>query len=216
LKRRIINNAKAIHVASQYEKENYEALNFKTPAIIIPRGLDLSEYSSRAEYQDLRRKISGTFGKKSNTFPGKGPSEKRVGSIGRSVQKIVNARDDIFLIIAGSGDQNYVSKIKSLFKKKGLSKRVLFTGMLLSDDKLSAFHGSDVFVLPSYGENFGIAVLEAMACNLPVIITNRVGLSNDVKECGAGIVTNCGHEEIAGAIIECGSQGRPAHQQGPG
>lgn len=61
--------------------------------------------------------------------------------------------------------------------------------------------GSDLFVLPSYGENFGITALEAMACQPPLVITNRVGLYPDIEEYKAGIVTNCDSEEIAYALL---------------
>lgn len=202
IERRTINNAKAVHVASRYEKENFEQLNFKTPAIVIPRGIDLSEYSDRVKYQDLRRKYPELSGKKIILFLGRIHPKKGLDLLAAAFKKIVNKRDDAFLIIAGSGDGRYVSKIKDLFRKNGLSGRVLFTGMLLDADKLSAFYGSDLFVLPSYGENFGIAVLEAMACGLPVIITNRVGLFHDVKEYRAGIITNCDQKEIAEAMLE--------------
>lgn len=198
---RAINSAKAIHVASRYEKGNYEMLGFKTPAIVIPRGVDLSEYEDRVKYQDLRRKYPELSGKKIILFLGRIHPKKGLDLLAAAFKKIVNARDDTFLVIAGSGDERYVSKIKNLFRKNGLSGRVLFTGMLLNSDKLAAFSGSDLFVLPSYGENFGIAVLEAMACALPVVVTNRVGLFPDIKEFNAGFITDCNSTHIADAIL---------------
>ena len=198
---RAISNAKAIHVASRYEKDNYEMLGFKTPAIVIPRGVDLSEYSDCVKYQDLRKRYPKLSGKKIILFLGRMHPKKGLDLLAKAFKKIVNKREDAFLIIAGSGDEGYVSKIKNLFRKNGLSKHVLFTGMLLDSDKLSALYGSDLFVLPSYGENFGIAVLEAMACGLPVIITNKVGLFHDVKEYRTGIITNCDQKEIAKATL---------------
>jgi glycosyltransferase involved in cell wall biosynthesis len=199
---RTINSAKVIHVASLYEKHNYETLGFKTPAVVIPRGIDLSEYPLHTKDQYLVKKYPFLSGKKIILFLGRIHPKKGLDLLAGAFKKIVDMRDDVFLIIAGSGDQSYVSQIKQLFKKKGLSDHVLFTGMLLDFDKLSAFYGSNMFILPSYGENFGIAVLEAMACALPVVITNKVGLSPDVKECRAGIVTNCDQEEIAEAMLE--------------
>lgn len=196
-----VNNAKAIHVASQYEKDNFELLGFKTPAVVIPRGIDLSEYPDRAEGRGLVKKYPELSGKKIILFLGRVHPKKGLDLLAGAFKKIANARDDAFLIIAGSGDGRYASKVKDLFRKNGLSGRVLFTGMLLGSDKLSAFYGSDLFVLPSYGENFGIAVLEAMACKLPVVVTGKVGLSGEVKEARAGVVTDCGQKEIAEAML---------------
>ena len=92
--------------------------------------------------------------------------------------------------------------IKNLIKELGLDGRVLITGYLNDSDKLSALSSSDLFILPSYGENFGLAVVEAMACGLPVIISDQVGIFRDVHIAGAGLVIPCDANEIAIAIMK--------------
>ena len=116
--------------------------------------------------------------------------------------EIAKKREEIALVIAGTGEERYVKKVKTMLKDKGLSSRTVFTGLLTGKEKISALHESDVFVLPSYGENFGIAVIEAMACKLPVVVTDKVGLSLDINEYNAGIVTKCDTNEIASAILK--------------
>ena len=66
--------------------------------------------------------------------------------------------------------------------------------------KLAVLHDAEVFILPSYSENFGIAVVEAMACGLPVIISNKVNIWREVQAAGAGLVTKCDSTDIASAI----------------
>jgi glycosyltransferase involved in cell wall biosynthesis len=67
-------------------------------------------------------------------------------------------------------------------------------------EKLAVLVDADLFVLPSYGENFGIAVVEAMACSLPVLISDKVGIWQYVAESGAGIVTQCDASKISDAM----------------
>ena len=66
--------------------------------------------------------------------------------------------------------------------------RVHWTGMLEGDLKWGAFHAADAFVLPSHQENFGVAVVEALACGLPVLISNQVNIWPDIAHDEAGIV----------------------------
>jgi glycosyltransferase involved in cell wall biosynthesis len=96
------------------------------------------------------------------------------------------------LVIAGPGlDTPYGEKIKqlvSLYPLLGSS--VIFTGMLTGDAKWGAFYGCDAFVLPSHQENFGIALVEAMACRKPVLISNQVNIWQEVITAGGGIVAD--------------------------
>lgn len=94
------------------------------------------------------------------------------------------------LVIAGPGiDTKYGREISRFVSDIPLLKDfILFTGMLQGDAKWGAFYESEVFVLPSHQENYGIAVVEAMACGKPVLISNKVNIWNEVQEGGGGFV----------------------------
>ncbi|MEO0166093.1 MAG: glycosyltransferase [candidate division WOR-3 bacterium] len=74
--------------------------------------------------------------------------------------------------------------------------QVTFTGMLTGSDKLEILSAADIFVLPSYSENFGMSVIEAMACGIPVVISNKVGIYREVEKNSAGIVVDANTESI--------------------
>jgi glycosyltransferase involved in cell wall biosynthesis len=97
------------------------------------------------------------------------------------------ADPDLHLVIAGP-DDGMRRDIESWAAKGGIGHRVTFTGMLDHQRKLEAFRDSAMFVLPSYSENFGIAVVEAMACGVPVAISDKVNIWREVRDAGAGLV----------------------------
>jgi len=90
------------------------------------------------------------------------------------------------IIMAGPHDHAYGYKMMALTRKLGLSERVTWTGMLAGDLKWGAIYNADAFVLPSHQENFGIAVAEALACGVPVLISNKVNIWREIVEDHAG------------------------------
>lgn len=94
------------------------------------------------------------------------------------------------LVIAGPGmDTTYGRNLWQLFNDlKGLKNKVHFTGMLSGNTKWGAYYGCQAFILPSHQENFGIAVVEAMTCSKPVLISDQINISLEIEQAGAGIV----------------------------
>ncbi|WP_020213529.1 glycosyltransferase [Flavobacterium rivuli] len=89
------------------------------------------------------------------------------------------------LVIAGPGlDTPYGKEMAELAQ----GNTIIFAGMLTGNAKWGAFYGSEAFILPSHQENFGIAVVEAMACAKAVIISNQVNIWREIKEGNGGIV----------------------------
>ena len=92
------------------------------------------------------------------------------------------------LVIAGPGkDTDYGKKMQEMANK---NEDVLFPGMLTGEAKWGAFYNCDAFILPSHQENFGIAVVEALACGKPVLISNQVNIWREIEKGGGGLVGN--------------------------
>src|SRR6185436_15853567 len=90
------------------------------------------------------------------------------------------SRRDLVLVIAGSGDPGFEQGVRRDATRLGLGESVYWAGFLSGKEKLAALADADVFVLPSYSENFGVAVVEAMAARLPVVISDQVGIHREV------------------------------------
>ncbi|MHA4847147.1 glycosyltransferase [Flavitalea antarctica] len=94
------------------------------------------------------------------------------------------------LIIAGpSADGAFLKKLKDeVAKDHGLNENVTFLDMLTGNAKWGAFYNCEVFILPSHQENFGIAVVEALACHKPVLISSKINIFNEIVSGGGGFV----------------------------
>lgn len=102
------------------------------------------------------------------------------------------------LVMAGPADGDYAAELKALAEKLGVTDSIVWTGMLLGDDKWGALQCAEAFVLPSHQENFGIAVAESLSVGVPVLISKSVNIWADIvaDEAGtAGDDTEVGFEQ---------------------
>lgn len=105
------------------------------------------------------------------------------------------------LIVTTSWDNGYLPALKELIKELMIEKWVLFTGTLYGEDKIKAYIDADVYVLPSIYEAFPTTVLEACACGVPVITTDRCGTGDIIIESQAGIVIPYDKEQLIRALL---------------
>jgi glycosyltransferase involved in cell wall biosynthesis len=96
------------------------------------------------------------------------------------------APNDNSSVLVMAGPDQWGGELKEQAAQSG--RTVAFTGMLEGSMKWSALKAAEAFVLPSHQENFGLAVAEALACNVPVLISNRVNIWREAQEDGAGFV----------------------------
>lgn len=203
IEKRNLKNSSAIHFTSEEEKKDYVDAGLSLhSSVVVPNGFDSAEFEKEV--------ATGLFRKKY----GIGPSKKMVLFLSRISWKkgldmlipaFANAKkenSDLVLVIAGGDDENYKKTIDELIKKHNLKSDVIFTGMITGQDKIGAFSEANVFTLPSYAENFGNAVLEAMNSGLPVIITENVGIAREVEQAGAGLIIKKDENALAEAMLK--------------
>ncbi len=95
---------------------------------------------------------------------------------------------ELHLMMAGPDQQSWSDGLKAMVAEAGLSERVQWPGMLRGDVKWGSFYASEVFILPSHQENFGIAVAEALGCGRAVLLADKVNIAPEIAEDGAGLM----------------------------
>lgn len=199
--KRNLNGASAIHYTTEDEMNLANGLNIQTKGIVIPVGLNLQDYE-KLPPQGIFRKEYPEIGQKTIVlFFGRIDFKKGIDILIKAFGKALIESSDMHLVITGPENDKYGNEVRNWVKEEQIEESVTITGMLLGEEKFAVLSDADIFVLPSYSENMGLAVIEAMACRLPVIISNRVNICHDVEEYNAGIVTECDVEQFANAII---------------
>lgn len=171
--RRVLQNATCIHVTEIKEMKAVRDLGITIPVAIIPNGINLDEFKDVKSKVDSKVSLNLDIKKKYILFMSRIHPKKGLEYLVNSWIKLSNEYKDWDLLIVGPeyGEQ-YIQDIKSNIENSRLEGRVIFTGMLTGEKRVDAFGSSDLFVLPSHTENFGIAIVEAMVAKLPVITTH--------------------------------------------
>ncbi len=206
LEKRNLRKASALHFTSLLEKEEYLFSDLpKNRDVVIPNCFDgqlLEENELSTGF--FRRKYNIKTNQKIILFLGRISWKKGFDTLVPAFAEVLKKEPIVLLVIAGPNEENYQKEVEKEIKnyKLKISENVIFTGMLAGEDKNAAYKGSDVFVLPSYSENFGVSVIEAMSAGLPTIITHGVGISGEVIKRNAGWVVPKDANSIAEAILD--------------
>lgn len=183
--RRTVAEAAAAHCTSGLERQELLALGLEPRAtIIVPNGVDLPDAAPAAVRGDTILYLGRINWKK-------------------GLDRLIEAMREIprgQLVIAGNDEEDLAPRLGALAAKLGLADRVAFPGFVEGAAKSALLASAAVVVLPSVSENFGNAVLEAMAHGCPVVVTPGVGLADAVRRSGAGIVADADPAALAKAI----------------
>ena len=110
--------------------------------------------------------------------------------------EVCSRDDNLHLVVAGPDEGGLKPGLRALGKTFGADDRITWTGMLSGDMKWGAYRAAEVFVLTSHSENFGVVVAEALACGVPVLISDKVNIWREVVGSGGGLVDG---DTVAGA-----------------
>lgn len=174
-----LRSARAFHACSLQESDNIRRLGFKQPIAVIPNGVQLPE---AVEWE------SGKVGRcesaeKTALFLSRINPKKGLPMLLDAWKKL--APVGWRLVIAGNDDSNHLPVLERKIQELGLQEQVEVVGPLFGDAKKQAYLNADLFVLPSYSENFGIVVTEALGYQLPVLTTTGCPWQElEAEQCG--------------------------------
>jgi glycosyltransferase involved in cell wall biosynthesis len=179
-------HAACLHACSLKEAEQFRNVGYAGPVTIIPNGINTDQYApgdpteAEAYWPDLKDRSTVVF--MSRLSP-----EKGLNMLIPAWAELIRSGShrDAILVIAGPDNRGHLRIVEEMIDKYNLRTHVLITGMVQGKKKLAILRRADVFVLPSYSENFGIVVAEALACGTPVITTTGTPWQ-ELETVGAG------------------------------
>jgi glycosyltransferase involved in cell wall biosynthesis len=184
---RVNRHAAAFHFTTQEEMELAQPYVSGRPGFVAPIGVDVARFAALPPRGGLRSRHVALGDRPIVIFYGRLNFKKGLDILIPAFADAVRRGQDLALVIAGP-DHGMEAKAREWVAQQGIGDRTVFTGMLDGEAALSALADADLFVLPSYSENFGISVVEAMACGLPVLISDRVNIWREVQADGGGLV----------------------------
>ncbi len=174
VERRTLRGASALHATSEAEAEAIRAFGYSLPLIeVVPNGVRVPAVVDRS--------------------PSRPPHILFLGRVSwkKGLDRLIEALPwlvGVQLQIAGNDEEGLRPSLEQMARERGVADRVHFMGALSGEAKEDALRAASLLVLPSYNENFGNVVLEALACGRPVAVTAEVGLAEAVQAAGVGRV----------------------------
>lgn len=181
-----IDRAAAVHVTTANEARQLAELDFSPARVeVIGNGVDLTppDHSARRPGASI-------------LYLGRLSWEK---GLDRLIPAMAHA-PAIELVIAGDGEPAYRASLDALAAEHGVADRLRFVGHVDDVRKWDLIGQARFLVLPSYSENFGVSVAEALSAGCPVVVSSEVGLADVVREGGAGVVADGAPEALGSAI----------------
>ncbi|MEA2602400.1 MAG: hypothetical protein QOF89_3392 [Acidobacteriota bacterium] len=184
--RRTLERAAALHVTSELEADEAARLELPLPPVfVVPNGVDVppddGDEPRREPFLLFLGRVSWKKG------------------LDRLIPALAHC-PNVELKIAGNDEEGLRPELERLAGEAGVAGRVTFLGPVAGEAKALLLRRAAVLVLPSRSENFGNAVLEAMAAGCPVAVTPEVGLAGTVQETGSGIVVDADPGRLGEAL----------------
>jgi len=197
---RILRNAAGVQYTSVQESEEAAQLRVKHISLVIPNPVEVA--ISPMVRGMFRAAFPALVGKTVILYLSRIDKKKGIDLLLPAFAGTRSDHPEAVLVIAGDGDRALLGELKGQADRLDLGDGVVWAGFLEGQIKRDALADADVFVLPSYSENFGVAVVEAMGCGVPVIVSDQVGIHPEIAEAQAGLVVGCSVPQLEEALTK--------------
>jgi glycosyltransferase involved in cell wall biosynthesis len=181
-----LRRAACLHALSRPEIGHLRAIAPHTPVCFIPNGVDLAPLQNLPPRADLEAEYPELAGKFVLLFFGRIHVKKGLDLLAHALERVRADYPDLHVLLAGNDDGAYVP-FRDRVEAAGLGSRVTWVGHVSGERARRVWAAADAFVLPSYSEGFSMAILEALACRLPALITTACHFP-ELAEADGGVV----------------------------
>lgn len=179
-----IKQSACVFTTAEMEALHVRDLGVDVPMAVIPNGIKTDGYPCRISKDKVKKQI--LFLSRIHIKKG---IELLIDAFGRIITKNADM-DDWTVAIVGNGEEEYIRELKRKVEGLNLRDKVKILAPVFGDDKVNLYQESSIFCLPSYSENFGMVIAEAMSCGVPCITTNGTPwqlLNGEVSTMGANL-----------------------------
>lgn len=196
----MLKQAAAIHVTTPTEQETIADIAPRVPRAVIPCGLDVAEFADPPPGDGFRDRHLDGYAGPLIVFLGRITEKKGIDVLIRAFA-IARERTVSRLAVIGPDDTGSVPELRRLAADLGVGEQVTFIDAVYGDERQAALGAADVWALSSHTENFGIAVVEAMAAGCAVLVSPAVNIAPEITTSGAGHVAPAEPERFAEALV---------------
>lgn len=190
--------ASCLRALTASEIEDYRSVGLRNRAVLIPNGI---EEPPGADPREFLEKYPHLRNRKLLLFLGRLHHKKGADILLEVWSRLRRQYEEWHLVLAGPDEDGAAAALAAMIARTGISGSVTLTGMLSGSLKWAALRAASLFVLPSHSEGFSVAVLEALACGIPVVITRQCHFP-EVVPAGCGWECDVNAADISAALSQ--------------
>ena len=180
-----------IHSTAYSEKDNLYNLGWNKNIHVIANCVQIDDINTKTSWKRNKNIL----------YLGRVHPKKGINFLIEAVAQLKDEITEYKITIAGPGEDSYVAELKAFAKKNGVVQMFEFVGHVFGSEKWPYYQKADLFILPSYSENFGIVVPEALASGIPVITTSGTPWM-ELNDLNCGWCIGIGTDSLVSAIRE--------------
>ena len=186
----VLRNAyRALFTTDTEEKLAEESFRFwKWTSQVVPYGIRAPQTDPAEDVAAFHRVVPAVEGKRFLIYLSRIHPKKGCDLLLQAFAAVAVSDPSLHLVMAGPDETGWIPELQAVAEKAGVASRVHWPGILRGAEKWGAFRAAEAFILPSHQENFGIAVVEALACGRPVLISDKVNIWREIEADEAGFV----------------------------